>query len=316
MQGAKLVVDVTYRCNARCRYCKWSVGDTSVSFNRSPVDLCVNPSILQAANISRVVLSGGEPLLYSDIDVVIRHYRSAQIPDIVIITNGLIASLSRLKACVSYGATGFAFSIDSSPNDTIIQCARAMTHKQHEQVFRNLSNARSLVELYGIELTVNCVLSASNCSLESIKQLMYDCAERGVTSIKFQPVFNDGFMEVNAPELRLGSEHASIIRSIGRDSSRWPIVTNPLHFFEEVAKMCEGQTLDSRSCGLNGTTYLLQEGGLVICPWISSTPAKTVNDISRLSRDFCKSIRSCSSGPQCFCLQPRNHSWGFSDGDT
>lgn len=315
MNGAKLVIDVTYRCNARCRYCRWGDGNSSSRTDRSAAELCVDPTMLRAASIERVVLSGGEPMLHSGLAVILQHYRSAQIPQVVVITNGLVATSSRLETCCSNGATGFAFSIDSSP-DTDATCARAMTCSQHKRIFRNLRDAGSLAKSHGIELTVNCVLSAANCTLGSIQRLAHNCAGCGASEIKFQPVFDDGYLGDNAPELALGPEHADTIRAIGHDTSRWAIATNPIHFFENVASVCEGRILDGRSCSLDNNTLVLQNGGVVICPWISSNPAMTAADLPRLSSEFREAKQSCTTGPQCFCLQPRNQTWRFRDANA
>lgn len=315
MHGATLVVDVTYRCNARCRYCRWGDGKTGSRNDRPASELCADPAILEAANIGRVVLSGGEPLLHSEIDSVLQHYRSLQIQELVVITNGLVATLARLDARCTAGATGFAFSIDSCP-DNDDPCARAMTRAQQERIFKNLRDARSLVDDRGIELTINCVLSAANCSLDAIERLVHCCVECGVSEIKFQPVFDDGYLGLNAPGLALGPEHSAVIRKIGLAASRWMIATNPPQFFDEVASVCEGHVLDGCSCSLDGSSLVLQSGGVVICTWISSTPARTAADLPRLSRDFRQARESCSTGLQCFCLQPRTQTWSFRDEDA
>lgn len=312
MPRATLVIDTTEQCNARCRYCQWGDGRTAIRAHAKVDSLCLDADLVGDAAIGRVVLSGGEPLLHPDIDRVLGHYRQLGIGQRVVITNGLAASHERLAGRCDAGATGFAFSIDAAPCDSR-HCARAMTPAQHDRIFTNLTSAGRLREQHGLELTVNCVLSAANCSVEMIERLVCAVAERGAVAIKFQPVFDDGYLGHNAPHLRLGAEHWGAIREIGRAARSWPIATNPPRFFEDAADAVAGRTLDGASCGLGGAAYVLQAGGLVICPWIESRPAQRASELSRLRRDFDAAKTRCGTGTHCFCLQPAQQAWRYSD---
>ncbi len=79
MPPASLIVDVTYRCNARCSYCRWGDGRTSERRDPAVADLCVAPELLRAASVWRVVLSGGEPLLHPQLADVLAHYTAADV---------------------------------------------------------------------------------------------------------------------------------------------------------------------------------------------------------------------------------------------
>lgn len=315
MSHATLVIDVTYQCNARCRYCQWGDGQTA-SRNHADVDsMCIEADLARQAGIGRVVLSGGEPLLHPDIDRVLGHYRDVGIGQRIVITNGLAASRARLAGRCDAGATGFAFSIDASPSDTD-RCPRAMTRAQQRRIFANLHEAGRLADQRGLELTVNCVLSAANCAVEAIERLVCAVVDRGAKAIKFQPVFDDGYLGQNAPDLRLGAAHWGPIREIGRASRSWPIATNPERFFQDVADVCAGRQLDGSSCGLGGKAYMLQDGGVVICPWITSQPARRAPDLVRLRRDFEGAKTRCGTGTHCFCLQPSQQAWRFNDANA
>ena len=314
MTTASLIVDVTYRCNARCSYCRWGDGRTSERRDLAIADLCAAPDLLRTGGIGRVVLSGGEPLLHPQLVDVLAHYEGAGVAERVVITNGLTATRARVESCRRAGATGFAFSIDAI-DEAAARAARAMSSAQIERVLANLSEAGRNARGDGLEITVNCVLSAANCSVEIVRQLAVRVSSCGASAIKFQPVFDDGYLGSNAPGLRLRRQHARVVRAIGADAQSWGLATNPRRFFADLAAVCEGCALDGASCGLGERTFVLQSGGIIVCPWIGARPAGTTDELPRVLRDFRAATATCGTGTHCFCLQPRDHSWGFRDAD-
>ena len=314
MPPASLIVDVTYRCNARCSYCRWGDGRTSERHDTAVVDLCAASGLLRAAGVGRVVLSGGEPLLHPQLTDVLTHYRGAGVPERVVITNGLTATRARVESCRRAGATGFAFSIDAVSEEAAF-AARAMSPAQIERALAHLADAGGRARDEGLEITVNCVLSAANCSVELARELALRAAACGASAIKFQPVFDDGYLGSNAPGLRLGRQHATAVRAIAADAPTWGLATNPGSFFADLAEVCEGRALDGASCGLGERTFVLQAGGIVVCPWIGARPAGAIDELPTVLRDFRAATATCGTGAHCFCLQPRDHAWGFRHAD-
>jgi molybdenum cofactor biosynthesis enzyme MoaA len=308
--GTTLIVDITDRCNARCRYCRWGDGQTKSRAHRPLAEVCADPAVVRAAGISRAVLSGGEPLLHPDLETIIAHYAECGVVERVVITNGLVATQPRLEGCHHAGATGFAFSVDAVDED-VAKMSRAMSASQVEVILRHLGDAAAMAALHNLELTVNCVLSAANCSVDAIRRLADRCADAGARAIKFQPVFDDGYLGENAPELRLSRAHAEVVRAIGTDSARWRISTNATRFFEDVARLCEGGELDANSCGLGGRVLVLQRGGYVVCPWVGARPGRGPSELGLIQSGYQAATKVCKTGPHCFCLQPPGHSWRF-----
>lgn len=312
MRNATLVIDITYRCNARCAYCRWGDGRTAERRDTAVADLCVEPAILHGAAVGRVVLSGGEPLLHPGLSDVLAYYASADVPERVVITNGLLASEARVQSCHRAGATGFAFSIDAV-DETVALAARAMDKGQVHRVLTHLAQAGRYTRAHGLELTVNCVLSSANCELAIIRELARRAAACGASAIKFQPVFDDGFLGAQAPGLRLDGHHAANVRAIADDAPTWGIAANSPAFFRDLAAVCEGRALDGASCGLAGRTFVLQNGGVAVCPWIAACPASTASALADSLRDFDTAKLTCSTGAHCFCLQPRDQDWRLRD---
>ncbi len=100
-----LVVDVTYRCNSPCAYCRWGSSHTERRADRNLEEVMVPHESLRALGTRRVVLSGGEPLLFPDLAQVLAYY-SAVVPERVVISNGLLLDSGLREKLLAAGATG------------------------------------------------------------------------------------------------------------------------------------------------------------------------------------------------------------------
>jgi len=108
-----LVVDVTYKCNASCKYCQWGDHANQTHEHQPPEAVLLSWETLRLMGTERVVVSGGEPLLRQDLEKLVEHYHRLQLKSIVTITNGILFSLRRLKSLVGAGLTGVTFSLDA-----------------------------------------------------------------------------------------------------------------------------------------------------------------------------------------------------------
>ncbi|HEY3451737.1 MAG TPA: radical SAM protein [Myxococcales bacterium] len=112
-----LFVEVTSRCNERCRHCYASAGpDTGADLPRAHLESSLTDA--RALGFRRVQLTGGEPLLRADLPDLVALARALGFEVCEIFTNGTLlddALLSRLTPL----SPSFAFSVYS---------ARAATH--------------------------------------------------------------------------------------------------------------------------------------------------------------------------------------------
>jgi len=101
-------LEVTFNCNARCKHC--NRGGPVVEHRASPKrygEICrvIKPLVAQ--------LSGGEPLLRSDLEEIIKEIRIPNRPPvIVVITNGSLLSKGRYLRLRKAGADVFSLSLD------------------------------------------------------------------------------------------------------------------------------------------------------------------------------------------------------------
>ena len=313
-----LVVDVTYRCNAACGYCQWGV--PGALGREVHGDLKVPEETLSALGVKRVVFSGGEPLLRGDLETLSAHYRDAGIGSVVVVTNGLRLSPARLESMLAAGMTGVSASLDGVTAE-VARDARGMTGWQHEKIMRNIEAAleRRRKTPRPFEFVVNTVVSKANLETRRMTDLVDFCNRRMADWLKFNPVFDDGYLGANAPWLALSPEDAGTVRALGDEIvARAKVKTNPPRFWGAVADVVGGRRrLAGRSCGLDKGQALLARGELKFCGWLKgpiygrAAEEITREKVQKARSEFRSARASCKTGPWCFCLQDIGHRWGF-----
>ena len=107
-----MVVDVTYLCNATCRYCRWGDSLTPGRVAQNLENVFIPPDTLEMIGTRRVVLSGGEPRLHPRIADILEYYGSL-VDEVVVITNGYGLDVEAARDLLDAGATGITVSLDS-----------------------------------------------------------------------------------------------------------------------------------------------------------------------------------------------------------
>lgn len=309
-----LVVDLTYRCNSPCRYCRW--GNPKTEGRRDlPLDSVLLPAeTLRTLGTTRVVFSGGEPLLYPHLDDVLRYY-ARHVESRVVITNGLLLGDDRRRKLRSAGANGFAFSIDTTMPHLYF-ATRGWRGEQLSRVLANVQRTAEDAHAEGMELGINAVVSRPTANWASVGALLAFGSSINVVRVKFQPVFDDGHLSRSAPWLALDIRDVPnlllIADGVGRVEG---VETNPPAFWRDVAALAAGSPLDGGRCGLGADTVLVTDGRLARCYWVpaadlgstaSTKPVREHEGVAALA----DAKPRCHVDARCFCLQDLSHGWG------
>jgi MoaA/NifB/PqqE/SkfB family radical SAM enzyme len=272
---------------------------------------------LELMGVKRIVLSGGEPLLHPEINSIVSHY-SKIVQEVVLISNGWLATEQRLLELQSSGLTGVAFSLDSS-DPLILFSNRDMSELQIEKSLSNFEKiSKSRIEgKIMLELGVISVITSQNCSVEAVSGLLTWALENRLDYVKFNQIFDDGYVGKNAPHLMLNEEHAPMIEEIEDKIIEFSnlIPTNPPHFWSTVAKTLRGSKLDGGSCGIAENNAILYHGKYNFCAWmedhhIGEIGNVTKESISKAKLEFPAKASKCNTGPHCHCLQNFDQKWG------
>ena len=106
------VVDITYCCNAACKYCQWGRSNNRLQRHLSLDEILVSGETINALGTTRIVLSGGEPRLHPQLSEILAHYRK-YVDSLIVLTNGYGLDRSEILNLKRMGATGVTVSLDS-----------------------------------------------------------------------------------------------------------------------------------------------------------------------------------------------------------
>ena len=93
------------------------------------------------------------------------------------------------------------------------------------------------------ELGINCTVSHVTANWITVHDMLKFGAALDVDFVKFQPIFDDGYVSGNSPDLLLGAGDAEQLLEIARrlGTVRRP-PTNPPGFWRDVAALAGGRT--------------------------------------------------------------------------
>ena len=266
------------------------------------------------------MISGGEPTLHPDINKILRWY-SKLVEQVVIITNGYKLTKSKMAELLDAGVTGFTVSVDSiDPVESYhTRGTQLNTHKQILDIIRYAAG----LESRRFELGINCTVSHVTANWDTVRQLLDFGIRHKLDFIKFQPIFDDGYVLKNAPGLLLSKKDVGPLLYIADMVSQMEdgcgITTNPAEFWLDVATHVAGgddaQKLDAGSCALNTTHAISVQGRLSMCFWVDSSCYGGSSDkipsrkLKMVQDSFDAEKQKCNVDFHCFCNQGIDHVW-------
>ena len=106
--------NLTRRCNLACAHCYISAGSWEVAETELSTEACLDivDQILDVNPAPMLILSGGEPLLRDDLEIIASRASTGG-ATVVVGTNGTRLTDERIRSLMDAGVTGVAVSIDS-----------------------------------------------------------------------------------------------------------------------------------------------------------------------------------------------------------
>lgn len=317
MRGSRgtVVVDVTYMCNATCRYCRWGDDTTQGRTARGLDEVLIPEETLRMLGARRVVLSGGEPRLHPDLDSILEYYGSLA-DQVVVISNGYGLDRRAAERLLEAGATGITISLDSTDAAESF-LARRTPPALHREILNNVADVAGL----DCELGINCTVSRVTANWITVSGMLGFGVDAGADFIKFQPIFDDGYVGAHSSDLLLQPEDAPYLLDI---ASRLESVerppTNPPGFWADVAALAAGHDLPPGECALGESDAISVGGRLAICYWVESSYYSSADGMPRepesVRRRFEADKQRCRVGSHCFCNQGMGHVWSGTQPST
>ena len=277
-----VAVNLTDRCNLRCAHCYMDAGQRRSGDDNelSRADLgALLADIARRAPSAIVVLTGGEPLMHSDIDHIIASGAEAGLR-MVLGTNGLLLDESRIKKMKSAGLQGVGISIDS-------------VHADMHDAFRGVSGAFEkscravrLCRSNGLHVQIHFTVTRSNH--KQVAQIATFGIELGASIINyfFLVCVGRGKSEIDLPP-DLYEESLREIARLQRDTPGVMVQARCAPHFKRVLYEDDPNSLFTRAGGYDGggciaaTHYcrISPTGEMTPCPYIE-TSAGNVRDRS------------------------------------
>ena len=302
------VVDITYMCNATCRYCRWGDGATPGRAARGLDEVLIPEDTLRALGTRRVVLSGGEPRLHPRLDRILEYY-GGLVDQVVIISNGYGLDRRAAEKLLDAGATGITVSLDST-DAAVSFLVRRTPPSLHRDILKNLADVAGL----DCETGINCTVSRITANWITVGDMLGFGADIGADFVKFQPVFDDGYAGAHSPDLLLGAEDVPQLLEVAsrlEGAERPP--TNPPGFWTDVAALAAGRGLRPEGCALGIADAISVGGKLAVCYWVGSSyyssAAGVPRELEEVGRRFEADKARCKVGYHCFCNQGVGHVW-------
>jgi len=126
----ELIIDISYNCNSKCRFCQWNIINSHETYLDLPLNqLLLSRENINSFNISRIVLSGGEPTLANNLLKIISYYKQFSL-SIRLISNGISLTPKKVEKLSKLGIKEFVISINALDYDLY-----SMLHANTKKVF-------------------------------------------------------------------------------------------------------------------------------------------------------------------------------------
>jgi MoaA/NifB/PqqE/SkfB family radical SAM enzyme len=228
-------------------------------------------------------------------------------------SNGYRLDCNEIDRLVDNGATGVTVSLDSINSEEAL-LTRKTPSKIHQQIISNLE--KICMRSRNFELGINSVVSSVTANWNTVKDILKFGSRLGIDFVKFQPIFDDGYVTANDPQLLLSSKDYHNLLYIGKHlrTTNHP-KTNPSGFWKNIAHLAIGKTLSPSSCDLEQGHSIAVRNKLSICYWLDKISfGKTCSNLAienalRVKKKFEMHKQKCNVNFQCFCTQKLGHVW-------
>jgi len=173
--------EITRGCNLRCKHCYTSAGQ------KEPEELTTKQVLsvidhLDRVGISDITISGGEPLLRDDLEIILADLTRRELP-FVLYTNGLLLSRERQQSLKEAGVISFSLSLNGTTRET-------HNFVQASDTFDTI--IKRIEELQSNDFMVQALYTLMKVNLEESLDLPNLMDEIGLSSLCIYPFYPAG----------------------------------------------------------------------------------------------------------------------------
>ena len=199
-----LIMDATNKCNLRCIMCHFALDEVqtqkSVQWDAVHVER-IEQEVLPC--VQHAYLSAGtEPLMSKVFGQVLDAVQRARVPEVEMITNGLLLTDSMAERIVKSGITRMHFSVDGASKEIYEKVRIGGEFEQFQASVRCLNAAKQRLKLDHPQLQFNFTIMASNVG--DLVKLIEMAAEHQVPFVDLRHMVINGDLEI---------DHESLLRN-------------------------------------------------------------------------------------------------------
>jgi len=301
-----IFIDLTSRCNLNCRYC---FNADSVKASEHDLPLSFIKKMLSEDNVSQIpnwILSGGEPLLYPELNEVLNLFNRKNIRA-KIATNGILLTPDITDKWVSLGVGSTQISIDTINEEKFI----ALSGRSPELMHKTLSNLSYVIKS-PLRVVVASVLTKINLNdILALMPYMFNIGIDSYTVYLFTPGSNLASMQNYTLEFndlpgiidKLIEQYHGICATGIIDTNIFPILKTPMY-----EKWNSKLDLRMHGCNAGQHSLSIKTNGKVSPCICQNTKEFIVGDISKSGiseiwnspelaeyRSYCNIIPECKN---------------------
>lgn len=230
-----LTAEVTHRCPLHCPYCS-----NPIELHRRANELSTSEwlSVLEQASelgALQVHLTGGEPLLRPDLELIVRGARAAGLY-VNLITSGVGLTDARMKRLAEAGLDSIQLSMQAASEELANTIAGF-------NAFESKRVAAQTIRASGLPLHMNVVLHRAN--LHQLEEIIKLCVEWGAQRLELANTQYYGWALRNVQQLlprreQLQEAEAAYTRAQERYGNRIELLWIVPDYYEEYPKPCMG----------------------------------------------------------------------------
>lgn len=187
LQSGTLRIVLTTKCNYKCKYC-FAEGEPDKQIRVIPLDK-LKP-ILKVAKefgINKVKLTGGEPLLYPEMEELLEYIRKIEIPYVDLTTNISLLNEKNIELLNRYQVNALTLSLNTLEKEKYEYLSGFFNFDLIKE------NLEKTIQQFKGKIRVNCVIFDEKYKEKDYQSIIRLCQENNLGMRLIEPSFVDGF---------------------------------------------------------------------------------------------------------------------------
>lgn len=187
LQSGTLRIVLTTNCNYRCKYC-FAEGEQDKQIRIIPLEK-LKPILKTAKEfgINKIKLTGGEPLLYPQMEELLKYIREIEIPYVDLTTNTSMLNTDNIELLNRYHVNALTLSLNTLDKEKYQYLSG---FSNFELVKENLE--RTISDFKG-KIRINCIIFDEKYDEKDYQSIIHLCQEHNLGMRIIEPSIVEGF---------------------------------------------------------------------------------------------------------------------------